>query len=132
MDDHRGLRILSIKYHLPPASLWQVKPLLSDFDIYCIHSFFATLCVECDLVTFADVVDQTANVNKNFFLRRVVNYETKSFRFVEEFYCACVHCKDIENCDVATCRRKGMAVIRKSLIFNIINKNNFSKTRKLR
>ncbi len=79
MVSHRRFRILSIKYHPLSASLWRVKSLLGDFDIYCVHSFFATLGVECDLVTFADVVDQTANVNKNFLFRGVVNYEAKSF-----------------------------------------------------
>ena len=55
------------------------KSHLSDFDIYCIHSFFATLCVEGDGITFADVVNQTANVNKDFLFRGVVNDEAKSF-----------------------------------------------------
>jgi hypothetical protein len=68
MEVHRRFRILSIKYQLR----------LSNFDIYCVHSFFATLSVECDLITFANVVDKTANVNKNFLLRGVVYYEAKS------------------------------------------------------
>jgi hypothetical protein len=78
---HRRFRILSIKY----------QPQLSDFDIYCIHSFFATLCVERHDVAFANVVDQTANVNKDFLFRGVVNYEAKSFGFIEELYGSSVH-----------------------------------------
>lgn len=51
---------------------------LGDFDIYCVHSFFATFCVEGNSVAFADVVDESAYVNKDFLFRGVVYYEAKS------------------------------------------------------
>ena len=86
VDNHRRLRILSIKYPIR----------LGDLDIYCIHSFFATLRVEGDLVPFADVVNQTGDVYKNLLLGGIVNNETKSLGFVEEFYCSSVHCKKLK------------------------------------
>ena len=71
------------------------RPQLSDLNINCVHSFFTTFSVESDLVAFANVVDQTCYVNKNFFLGRVVYYEAKSFRFVEELYGTLIHAKKI-------------------------------------
>ena len=86
MDNHRRLRILSIKY--------QIR--LGDLDIYCVHSFFATLGIESDLIAFADVVDQTGDVYKNFLLGGIVNNEAKSFGFIEELYCSLIHCKKLK------------------------------------
>ncbi len=86
MDNHRRPRILSIKY--------QIR--LGDLDIYCVHSFFATFRVEGNLITFADVVDQTGDVYKNFLLGGVVYNEAKSFGFIEELYCSIIHCKKLK------------------------------------
>ena len=68
---------------------------LSDLNIYCVHSFFTAFGVESNLIAFANVVDQTSDVDKNFFFRRVVYYETKSFGFVEELYGTLIHAKKI-------------------------------------
>ena len=80
---------------------------LRNLDINCIHSFFATLSIESDVVAFADVVNQPRDMNKNFLVRGAVNNKAKSFGFVEELYGSTVHLKKIENCDVAKCRDKG-------------------------
>ena len=80
---------------------------LRTFDIYCIHSFFATLGIIRDLIAFADVVDQPADVNKNFLFGGVVNNEAKTFGFIEKLYGSTVHLKNIENCDMAMRRDKG-------------------------
>ena len=64
---------------------------LGDFDIYRIHSFFAALGIEGDVVAFANVVYQTGGVHKNFLLRGAVDDEAKAFGFIEEFYCSVVH-----------------------------------------
>ena len=65
--------------------------MISNFNIYCIHSFFATLGVESDLVAFPDVVDQAGDVYKDFLLGGVVYDKTKSFGLVEELYCSVTH-----------------------------------------
>ena len=65
--------------------------MISNFNIYCIHSFFATLGVESDLVAFPDVVDQSGDVYKDFLLGGVVYDKTKSFGLVEELYCSVTH-----------------------------------------
>ena len=64
---------------------------LGNFNIYCIHSFFATREFERNNVAFADVVDQTTDVYKNFLFRGVVYDEAKSFGFIEELYCSLLH-----------------------------------------
>lgn len=64
---------------------------LSQFDIDCVHAFFATLCVERDGIAFANVVNQTANVNEDFFPGAGVNDESESLGVVEELYCSTVH-----------------------------------------
>ena len=64
---------------------------LGDFDIYRIHSFFAALGIESDIVAFANVVDQAGGVHKNFLFRGVVSDEAKSFGFIKELYCSVVH-----------------------------------------
>ena len=64
---------------------------LGDFDIHCIHSFFATLGIESNRVAFADVVHQTGDVDKNFFFGRAVNNKPKSLGLIEEFYDSTVH-----------------------------------------
>lgn len=68
---------------------------LRNFDIYCIHSFFATLGSVRDDIAFPDIVNQTRSVYEDFFFRRVVNDKTKSFGIVEEFYCSCIHNKKL-------------------------------------
>ena len=80
---------------------------LGDFDIYCVHSFFATFCVEGNSVAFADVVDESAYVNKDFLFSGVVYDEAKTFGFIEKFYCTSIHCKKRKKSDVAMCRAKG-------------------------
>lgn len=64
---------------------------LGDFDIHCIHSFFATLGAESDGIAFANVVDQSGDVDEDFLFRGVVNDEAKAFGFVEELDGSCVH-----------------------------------------
>jgi len=83
---------------------------LGDFDIYCVHSFFAALGIEGDVVAFANVVNQTGDVDKNFLFRGVVSDEAKSFGFIKELYCSVVHKKIVKNDDVAVCRRKDKGV----------------------
>ena len=73
---------------------------LGDFDIHCVHSFFAALGIEGDGVAFADVVHQTGDVYKNFFFWRVVNNKPKSLGLIEEFYDSTVHWKKIENDEI--------------------------------
>lgn len=68
---------------------------LSDFHIYCIHSFFASLCVEGNLIAFADSVYKTTYVYKNFLSWGIVNDEAKSLGFVEEFYCSGIHLENL-------------------------------------
>ena len=68
--------------------------LFGDLDIYSVHSFFATLGVESDPVAFANVVDQTGDVYKNFLLGGVFNDEAKAFGFVEELYGSIKHKKN--------------------------------------
>jgi hypothetical protein len=104
-----------------------VVRLRCDFDINCIHSFFAALGIERDFVAFTDVVNQTRDMNKNFLVRGAVNNKAKSLGFVEELYGSTVHLKKIENCDVAKCRGKGRGINHKYLIFNIVNKIYFLK-----
>ena len=57
---------------------------LSELNINRIQAFFALLGLESDSVAFANLVNQTADVNKNFFARVWVDYETETFGFVEE------------------------------------------------
>ena len=64
---------------------------LGDFDINCIHAFFATSSVEVYNISFADVVDQTCCVNEDFLFSGVVNDESESFGFIEKFYCTSIH-----------------------------------------
>ena len=68
-----------------------VESRLGDFDIHCVHSFFATLGVEGHLITLTDVVNQTGDVYKNFFFGRIVDNKPKSLGLVEEFYDTTVH-----------------------------------------
>ncbi len=69
---------------------------LGNLDVYCVHTFFATLGVKGDLVTLTDDVYQTADVYKDFFFRRVVDNKAKAFGFVEEFYSSTVHYKKLK------------------------------------
>ena len=69
---------------------------LGDLDIYCIHSFFAALGVERDLVAFADVVDQPGDVYENFLLGGVVYNEAKSFGFIEKLDSSTIHEKKLK------------------------------------
>lgn len=69
---------------------------LRDFDINCIHSFFAALGIERDFVAFTDVVDQTCDVHKNFLVGGAVNNKTKSLGFIEELNGSTVHLKKLK------------------------------------
>lgn len=69
---------------------------LRDFDVNCIHSFFAALGIERDFVAFTDVVDQTCDMNKNFLVRGVVNNKAKSLGFIEELNGSTVHLKKLK------------------------------------
>ena len=64
---------------------------LGDFDIYCIHSFFAALRAEGDVIAFANVVDQTGDVDEDFLLGGAVGDKAEAFGFIEELYCSVVH-----------------------------------------
>ena len=64
---------------------------LGNLDIYCVHTFFATLGVKSDLVTFADNIHETTDVYKDFFFRRVVDNKAKAFGLIEEFYGSTIH-----------------------------------------
>jgi len=77
-----GLNMVSLQ-----TSLGQ----LSQFDIYCVHAFFATLGVERDSVTLSDAVNETAYVNEDFFAGAGINDKPVTFGFVEELYCSSVH-----------------------------------------
>ena len=63
----------------------------SQFDVYCVHAFFATLGVVRDGVTLTDAVYKTAYVNEDFFAGAGINDETVAFGFVEKLYCSSVH-----------------------------------------
>lgn len=64
---------------------------LGNFNIYCIHSFFATCEFESYNIAFADVVNQTTDVYKNFLFRGIVYNKAKSFGFIEELHCSLLH-----------------------------------------
>ena len=64
---------------------------LGNFDIYCVHAFFAASRFVVDDVAFADVVEQAGGVHENFLFRGVVNDEAKTFGFIEELYCSSIH-----------------------------------------
>lgn len=64
---------------------------LSQFNIDCVHAFFATLGVKSDGIAFANVVNQTANVNEDFFAGAGINNKTKTFSSIEKLYCSTVH-----------------------------------------
>jgi len=96
------LRRLLTKRQQPPQS----DAGLSYLDIYGIHSFIASFCVEINDIAFTDMVNQTRSVYKNFLLGSVINDESKAFGFVEKLNSTCIHYKKI-NDDVAICRRKG-------------------------
>jgi hypothetical protein len=57
---------------------------LGDLDIHCVHAFFATLGLKRDGVTFADFVNQAANVNEDFLAGGRVNDKAEAFGLVEE------------------------------------------------
>lgn len=79
----RRLCIVSLQYLLR----------LRDLDIYCVHASFAALCVERDFIAFANIVDQTSDVNKNFLVGGAVYDKSKTFGLIEELYGSIVHCK---------------------------------------
>lgn len=64
---------------------------LGNFDVDCVHAFFAASGVIVDDIAFANVVDETCSVYENFLFRGVVNDEAKAFGFIEEFYCSGIH-----------------------------------------
>lgn len=64
---------------------------LGNFDVNCVHSFFAASRVVVYNVAFADVVDEACGVYENFLFRGIVNDEAKAFGFIEELYCSSIH-----------------------------------------
>ncbi len=64
---------------------------LGNLYIYCVHALFATCQLELNLIAFANFVNQTGHVYEKFLLGGIVNNETETFGFIEEFYCSCVH-----------------------------------------
>ena len=66
---------------------------LSESDIDCIHAFFAPGRFISNGVTLADLVDQAADVDKNFFPGGSINDKAKAFGGVEKFNCTGTHCK---------------------------------------
>jgi hypothetical protein len=64
---------------------------LSQPNVYCVHAFFSALKVEGDGVSFADVVDEAANVDEDIFTRGRVNDETKTLGLVKKLYFSSVH-----------------------------------------
>lgn len=83
---------------------------LRNLDINCIHAFLATCSRERNNIAFADIVDQTCSVNKDFLFSGIVNDEAKALGFIEKFYCTSIHCKKKKKSDVAICRDKDKGV----------------------
>ena len=81
-------------------SLWIVSSRcldrLCELYIDSVQAFFALLCVESNIVTFANIVNQTADVDENLLAWVCVDYETETFGFVEELDSSRMHTKKIK------------------------------------
>ncbi len=64
---------------------------LSQFDIDCVHAFFATLRFVRDGVTLTDAVHKTAYVHEDFFAGAGINDKPVTFGLIEKFDCSSVH-----------------------------------------
>ena len=85
---------------LPVGVFWIVSSRylnrLCELYIDRVQAFFALLSLKGNWVTFAYFVNQTADVNENFFARVWIDYETETFGFVEELDSSRLHTKKIE------------------------------------
>lgn len=76
---------------------FQVKVLLQFqnrsnlFHINCIQSFSSFDHFKRNAVSFANLIDKTCNMDKNFLFGIVHFNETETFGRVKEFNCACFH-----------------------------------------
>ena len=68
---------------------------LSELNIDRIQAFFAFFCFESDNVSFANFVNQSADMNENFFVGGWVDNKTKAFGFIEELDSSFLHTKKI-------------------------------------
>ena len=70
---------------------------LDNLYIHGIQAFLALLHFECHLVVLTDLINQSAYVNEDVGRAVVRLNETKSFGFIEKFYCSFLHCNEIKN-----------------------------------
>ncbi len=66
---------------------------LENGYVHCIQTFFTILYVVGNFIVFTDLASEIRDVNENILATIVRCNETKSFSFIEKFYCTFLHCK---------------------------------------